>query len=310
MPRSSPSSRARHHHPPHLSLFLPSPAFFLPCLQHDIHSTIHITPEDGFSYASFELCGYDPGLVDTATLVEQAAAIFQPRNMAVALSLDSVAPGATAPGWGGAFVGPAGYDCHSASYQELKCGGYVAFFTLEQQPGAMEVVMAAVAEAAAAAPTKAGSSNSGSPRGVLKHFPSSANLARLASGSAGGAEAAAAATTTVGGSSSGASSSPASVGGDCPADCPTDCHPLAASMMSIQTDLDVLALREESALGGSEDGMGTHAGDASSEGTSSLASSLLLVDHADLRFEDVLTHHGAAYLPSVSAGSHRLGAAA
>lgn len=33
--------------------------------QAGVFSTIHITPEDGFSYASFELCGYDPAALDT-----------------------------------------------------------------------------------------------------------------------------------------------------------------------------------------------------------------------------------------------------
>jgi len=48
-------------------------------------STIHITPEDGFSYASFEAVGYDPKTVDLKQLVERVLACFQPSDFSVAV---------------------------------------------------------------------------------------------------------------------------------------------------------------------------------------------------------------------------------
>jgi ornithine decarboxylase len=139
-------------------------------------STCHITPEAGFSYASLELCGHAADEVAAAELVARAAAVFRPRAISVALSADSAAPGADAPGWGSAFAPPAGYDCHSASYQEVKCGGYVAFFSLEAAPKAARGAGAAAVAAAAA---KGGAYSDGcpSPRGVLKRFPTLGALA-------------------------------------------------------------------------------------------------------------------------------------
>eukprot|EP00887_Chlorella_sp_A99_P001750 scaffold19.g1750.t1 len=260
------------------------------------HSTIHITPEEGFSYASFEICGYGPEAWDTADLVARCAAIFEPLSMSVALSLDSVAPGATAPGWGGAFVGPPGYDCHSASYQETKCGGYVAFFTLESAAAALPSPRGAKAGAGAAAPA---SSDGGSPRGVLKHFPSCSNLAGAA------AAAAAAALAAAGG---GTPASEASSEGLAPATAAgsegggSACEDLAASMMSVMTELDLLAL-ERGAGGAPGSARGDADADAASDDARSLGADaqLMALDPAELRFEDVLALHGAAHLPSGSA---------
>ncbi|PON47698.1 S-adenosylmethionine decarboxylase, conserved site [Trema orientale] len=49
-------------------------------------STIHVTPEDGFSYASFETVGYD--LVNFNQLVERVLACFQPREFSTAVHAD------------------------------------------------------------------------------------------------------------------------------------------------------------------------------------------------------------------------------
>lgn len=48
-------------------------------------STIHVTPEDGFSYASFEAVGYDPKAVSIDQLVMRVLACFQPSNFSVAV---------------------------------------------------------------------------------------------------------------------------------------------------------------------------------------------------------------------------------
>lgn len=152
-------------------------------------STIHITPEDGFSYASFELCGYSPAEVDAGELVRAVVGVFGPRSVSVALSSE----GAAGDSWRAPLAPPPAYEVHSASFQELKCGGGVAFLTLEAGDGP-----AAAAAAAAGPPLQlrgkgvggphrhgagAGSdSDGGSPRGVLNHFPSFASVSAAGAG--------------------------------------------------------------------------------------------------------------------------------
>lgn len=51
-------------------------------------STIHITPEDGFSYASFEAAGYDPDAINLDQLVARVLSCFQPNEFSVALQAD------------------------------------------------------------------------------------------------------------------------------------------------------------------------------------------------------------------------------
>ncbi|KAJ9140639.1 hypothetical protein P3X46_031264 [Hevea brasiliensis] len=48
-------------------------------------STIHVTPEDGFSYASFETVGYDPKEVSLNNLVDRVLVCFQPSQFSIAV---------------------------------------------------------------------------------------------------------------------------------------------------------------------------------------------------------------------------------
>ncbi|KAF1864041.1 hypothetical protein Lal_00031200 [Lupinus albus] len=52
-------------------------------------STIHVTPEDGFSYASFEAVGYDFTVIDLSELVKRVLACFQPTEFSIAIHADN-----------------------------------------------------------------------------------------------------------------------------------------------------------------------------------------------------------------------------
>jgi len=51
-------------------------------------STIHVTPEDGFSYASFEAAGYDLNDVNLSQLIERVLACFRPKEFSIAVHAD------------------------------------------------------------------------------------------------------------------------------------------------------------------------------------------------------------------------------
>ncbi|GMH01838.1 hypothetical protein Nepgr_003677 [Nepenthes gracilis] len=54
-------------------------------------STIHVTPEDGFSYASFEAVGYDLEIVSLNQLVDRVLACFLPSEFSIAVHADAAA---------------------------------------------------------------------------------------------------------------------------------------------------------------------------------------------------------------------------
>ncbi|KAK1440756.1 hypothetical protein QVD17_06587 [Tagetes erecta] len=57
-------------------------------IEGDAISTIHVTPEDGFSYASFEAAGYDFKSVNLTPLVERVLTCFQPSEFSVSLHVN------------------------------------------------------------------------------------------------------------------------------------------------------------------------------------------------------------------------------
>lgn len=50
-------------------------------------STIHVTPEDGFSYASYEAAGFDPMKLGFGGLVERVLSCFGPADFSVAVTI-------------------------------------------------------------------------------------------------------------------------------------------------------------------------------------------------------------------------------
>uniref|UniRef100_A0A7S0RQX6 adenosylmethionine decarboxylase n=1 Tax=Pyramimonas obovata TaxID=1411642 RepID=A0A7S0RQX6_9CHLO len=109
---------------------------FEPCgysmngLEGDAFNTIHITPEDGFSYASLELCGYQN--LDIPQIVNGCAKVFNPQHLAVAVSTDLVSvdgPGFATDG----LPAPADMLSSGCTYQTLGPGGATLFCTYNAQ---------------------------------------------------------------------------------------------------------------------------------------------------------------------------------
>ncbi|KAK9821936.1 hypothetical protein WJX81_005453 [Elliptochloris bilobata] len=90
-------------------------------------TTIHVTPEEGFSYASVELCGYAGATLDASTVVEQVAAIFNPERISVALSVDQSLP--CCPWAAGVLAFPSAYTAAGAACQAFAHGGRTSFYS-------------------------------------------------------------------------------------------------------------------------------------------------------------------------------------
>lgn len=117
--------------------------------------TIHVTPEDGFSYASVELSGFAMDAYEPSDLLASIVEVFKPGAVSVSLSVDLASKNRYA--WGALPVAPVAYGCLSASCQELGCGGRVSYYTMR--------------------PPKVREGDPGSPVTVLQHMPSFSTLA-------------------------------------------------------------------------------------------------------------------------------------
>ena len=104
------------------------------------HSTIHVTPEDGHSYASFEAMGYNPRQVDLPSLVEKVVAVFKPAVFAMSVHVNDLKKASLTSGSWGASICPRGYICDGTSRQELPCGGALVFNTFKIVKGCLSHV--------------------------------------------------------------------------------------------------------------------------------------------------------------------------
>eukprot|EP00271_Cylindrocystis_brebissonii_P008656 TRINITY_DN23128_c0_g1_i1.p1 TRINITY_DN23128_c0_g1~~TRINITY_DN23128_c0_g1_i1.p1 ORF type:complete len:942 (+),score=228.61 TRINITY_DN23128_c0_g1_i1:548-3373(+) len=107
---------------------------FEPCgysmngIEEKAHSTVHITPEDGFSYASFEAMGYADSAVNLGKLVKKVAATFKPGSFSVSLHCNGV-PKEAGSSWAGQLPVLEDFVCDGTSRQELPLGSSVVFHT-------------------------------------------------------------------------------------------------------------------------------------------------------------------------------------
>uniref|UniRef100_A0A7C9AB29 adenosylmethionine decarboxylase n=1 Tax=Opuntia streptacantha TaxID=393608 RepID=A0A7C9AB29_OPUST len=96
------------------------------------YSTVHVTPEDGFSYASYEAMGFDPDSVLFGPLVQRVLGCFEPEEFTVAVTCFG---GGTAREWvGDKEADVEGYTCRSGVKQDLPGGGLVVYKTYAAKP--------------------------------------------------------------------------------------------------------------------------------------------------------------------------------
>ncbi|KAJ0095607.1 hypothetical protein Patl1_16582 [Pistacia atlantica] len=86
-------------------------------------STIHVTPEDGFSYASFETVGYDLKEVNLSELVERVLACFQPNDFSISVHAEVAGKFLEQD----CLLDVKGYCCEESGLEELGMGGSVVF---------------------------------------------------------------------------------------------------------------------------------------------------------------------------------------
>lgn len=86
------------------------------------YSTVHVTPEEGFSYASYEAMGLDLGSIGLTPLLKRVLRCFNPKDFSVAV---------TCTGGGGMedtwFADVEGYTCQSAVVEFLPGDGFVVY---------------------------------------------------------------------------------------------------------------------------------------------------------------------------------------
>uniref|UniRef100_A0A0D6QXG4 S-adenosylmethionine decarboxylase proenzyme n=1 Tax=Araucaria cunninghamii TaxID=56994 RepID=A0A0D6QXG4_ARACU len=89
-------------------------------------STIHVTPEDGFSYASFESIGYGPKDIDLSLLVERVLSCFRPKEFSIAVHVNARVGESS---WTKVDQPPQGYICDMMYDQELAGNNNLIYLT-------------------------------------------------------------------------------------------------------------------------------------------------------------------------------------
>lgn len=93
------------------------------------YSTVHVTPEDGFSYGSYEVMGCDSSSVRFEPLVQRVLRGFEPKEFSIAVT--SFGDGVARDWVSEKSADVEGYTCQSVVKQELPAGGFVLYKTYE-----------------------------------------------------------------------------------------------------------------------------------------------------------------------------------
>ena len=101
-------------------------------------STIHVTPEDGFSYASYEAMGFDPRALEFEDVVERVLKCFSPANFSVAVTV--FGSRAAAASWGGK-ISVGGYARDDVVEQGMPGGAMVMYQSFSRRPGSPRSVL-------------------------------------------------------------------------------------------------------------------------------------------------------------------------
>ncbi|RRT32996.1 hypothetical protein B296_00057167 [Ensete ventricosum] len=89
-------------------------------------STIHVTPEDGFSYASYEAMGFNPHSLNYHDLIERVLRCFSPSEFSIAVTI--FGGRGLAATWA-KKVDLSGYACNDMVEQELPGDGLLVYQT-------------------------------------------------------------------------------------------------------------------------------------------------------------------------------------
>ncbi|KAJ7979566.1 S-adenosylmethionine decarboxylase proenzyme [Quillaja saponaria] len=87
-------------------------------------STVHVTPEEGYSYASYEAMGFHPESIEYEPLVKRVVNCFGPAEFSVAVTCFG-----GASGWASWNADVVGYLCVNVVEQELPGGGCIVYRT-------------------------------------------------------------------------------------------------------------------------------------------------------------------------------------
>jgi S-adenosylmethionine decarboxylase len=95
-------------------------------------SNIHVTPEDGFSYASYEVMGFDATALTYGDLVKRVIRCFGPSEFSVSVTIFG---GRSQAGTWGKKLGAEFYDSNNMIEQELPCGGLLIYQSFSAAEG-------------------------------------------------------------------------------------------------------------------------------------------------------------------------------